>query len=235
MGAEDLCDLKARPALPGQGKDCPVRMHRRLPEDLAFLRTEEVEWALGPPDVALRHLGVSGGGLERRVAQQPLDDANVGAGLEQVRGEAVPQRMSGDALGEAALGHDPVQYALDRAGRDAPTWDGSREQEGPQGMCGLPVRPQDLKQALAEHHVAILRSLALVNVDEHALAVDGGGLQRARLRNAEPGAVGRRKDRASLERCDLLEDLEGTPSSEWLPTPSAHGASVCQLTTWARL
>ena len=37
------------------------------------------------------------------MAQQPLDDANVGAGLEQVRGEVVPQRMSGDALGDAAL------------------------------------------------------------------------------------------------------------------------------------
>jgi hypothetical protein len=64
-------------------------MHRRLPDDLAFLRTEEVEWAFGASDVPLRHLGVPGGGLERRMAEQPLDDANVRACLKEMRGEAV--------------------------------------------------------------------------------------------------------------------------------------------------
>src|SRR3954466_2673003 len=189
-------------------------MHRRLPEDLALLRTEEVERTLGAPDVPLGHLGVPGRGLDRRVAEQPLDSADVGARLEKVCGEAVTQGMSGDALFEAALDYDLVQYTLDRARRDGPTRDGPGEQEASLRACGLPVRPQDVEQALAEHHVAVLRALALVNVDEHALAVDIGGLQRARFRNPEPGTVGRHQDRAMLERPDLLEELLDLLASE---------------------
>lgn len=88
---------------------------------------DEVQWALGTSDVSLRHLGVSGRGLKRRVTQQLLDDANVLAHLEEVRGEAVRQGMGCDALGEVALGYDVVQYALDCAGRDGTPRDGSGE------------------------------------------------------------------------------------------------------------
>src|SRR3954447_21570872 len=125
VAAENVRNLDARPPLPRRERGWPVRMHRRLPEDLAFLGTEEVERALGASDVSLGHLGVAGGGLERRMAKQPLDDADVGTHLEQMGGEAVAQGMGCDALGEAALDHDLVQHALDGAGRDRTTRDGS--------------------------------------------------------------------------------------------------------------
>src|SRR3954454_1703233 len=102
----------------------PVRRHRRLPEDLAFLRADKVQWALGTSDVALRHLGVSGRGLKRRGAKQLLDDANVLAHLEEMRGEVVAQGMGCNALGEVALGYDLVQYALACAGGDGVPRDG---------------------------------------------------------------------------------------------------------------
>jgi len=64
MSAEDVRDLETRPSLPRRGRAKPVWSHRRLPDDLAFLRADEVEWALGAPDVSLRYLGVSSGCLE---------------------------------------------------------------------------------------------------------------------------------------------------------------------------
>src|SRR4051794_23750599 len=45
-------------------------------------------------------LGVKGRVLELRVAEQDLDDADIGAVLEQVGGEAVAQRMRADPLGD---------------------------------------------------------------------------------------------------------------------------------------
>jgi hypothetical protein len=82
VAAKNVRDLDARPPLPGRERGWPVRMHRRLPDDLAFLRTKEVERALGAPDVSLGDLGVPGGCLERCVAKQPLDDANVCAHVD---------------------------------------------------------------------------------------------------------------------------------------------------------
>ena len=51
-----------------------------------------------------RHGGVAGGGIDSGVAQQYLDDAQVGAVLQQVRGKAVPQGMDGDPFGDAGTG-----------------------------------------------------------------------------------------------------------------------------------
>ncbi len=46
------------------------------------------------------HLGVAGCRRQPSMAEQGLNDADVGAGLEQVRGEAVPQRVDGDRLAQ---------------------------------------------------------------------------------------------------------------------------------------
>jgi len=43
------------------------------------------------------------GGADTRMSQQNLDDANVHASLQQVRGEAVPQRVRPEAMIKAAL------------------------------------------------------------------------------------------------------------------------------------
>src|SRR5690606_747746 len=44
------------------------------------------------------HLGVECGGVELGVAEQRLDDADIDAVLEQMGGEAVPQRVRSDPL-----------------------------------------------------------------------------------------------------------------------------------------
>src|SRR6266545_1952186 len=73
--------------------------------------------------------------------------------------------------------------------------------------CAPEVRPENIQEPQAEHHIAVLRPLALVNVDEHALAVDVEDPKRAGLRDAEPRAVSCHQDRAMHERPDLAEEM----------------------------
>src|SRR3954469_15695585 len=47
-----------------------------------------------------RDLGVEGGVVQLRVAEQDLDDADVAAVLKQAGGEAVPERVRPDPLGD---------------------------------------------------------------------------------------------------------------------------------------
>ena len=55
------------------------------------------------------HAGVDGGGVELLVAEQDLDDAEVGPALQKVSGEAVPERVHGHALVEpGGLGRSPA-------------------------------------------------------------------------------------------------------------------------------
>ena len=52
-----------------------------------------VQRADGGGDHLRRDGGVAGGGIDSGVAEQHLDDADIGAVLQQVSGEAVPQRL----------------------------------------------------------------------------------------------------------------------------------------------
>ena len=101
---------------------------------------------------------------------------------------------------------DAAEHPLHGAGRDRMARDPTRKQEGAPRMRGLPVLPKDVEQPRAEHHVAVLRPLAVVDVDEHPFAVDVGGLQRAGLGDPQPGAVRGHQDRAVLERGNLAEE-----------------------------
>ena len=76
---------------------------------------------LRTPDVFKGHFGVASGRLDRRVAEQPLDRANVSARLEKMRREAVSQGVRRHAFGETALNDGLVQDPLDRTRRDRAT------------------------------------------------------------------------------------------------------------------
>src|ERR1700740_2569039 len=83
---------------------------------------QPLERALDVADRADGDAGVERRRLELRVAEQHLDHANVDALLEQMGGEAVPQRMRRHALGDAreSLGGDDGAVELaggDRMGR----------------------------------------------------------------------------------------------------------------------
>ncbi len=66
------------------------------------LQPRPVERALGSPDQQVGHLRVARRARQIAMAEQNLSDPDVGAALEQLRGEPAPQRMDRHPFGEAS-------------------------------------------------------------------------------------------------------------------------------------
>src|SRR5215216_4782241 len=66
-------------------------------------KPDPVEGAHDRADRGGGDTGVERGGLERGVPEQHLDHANVDVLLQQMRGEAVPERVRGHVLGDPGL------------------------------------------------------------------------------------------------------------------------------------
>lgn len=80
MAAEDIRHLQSR----RHGRNRSARRY--------YLDVQPVEQARCAPDEAVRDLGIAPRRGQIVVAEQHLDNANVGAVLQQMRGEAVPER-----------------------------------------------------------------------------------------------------------------------------------------------
>ena len=132
---------------------------------------------------------VERGGVELGVAQQNLDHADIDVLFEQVRCEAVPQRMRGHALVD--LGHLGGGVAgaieLTRRHRIDRVLPGKQPALRPRDA---PPVAQKLQQLRREHRVTILAALAVLDAQHHALAVDVRDLQRDDLGDAQAGAIG---------------------------------------------
>jgi hypothetical protein len=70
----------------------------------------------------------------------------------------------------------------------------------------IPVT-QDHQQLLGKHDVAILAALALVNADRHAFAINVGGLQGHRLRDAQARCITRGEHGACLALRHAAQEL----------------------------
>lgn len=121
------------------------------------------------------------------MAEQYLDDTDIDAILKQMRGEAVPQRMRADRLVDlrclCSSFNDPAQ--LPRANRlvtGMPWKQPATCLHHTLGASLLPPRPQQGEQVRREHSVAVAAALALLDPDEHPLAVD--------ICDLEPGNLG---------------------------------------------
>src|SRR5262249_58737313 len=102
-----------------------------------------------------------------------LDAAQVDAGFEQMRREAMPQEMRINRLGE--LG-GVARLAADMG--DTHAGDGLSDavsgKEPGLELIELPIAPEQREQVPGEHHQAIAFALALAHLDDHALGVDVG-------------------------------------------------------------
>src|SRR5712692_8108804 len=143
----------------------------RIPRDEMFERAGDLAERL-EGDARIKR-----GGIELLVPEEHLDHADVSLLLQQMRGEAVPQRVQRDGLVD--LGHlrggmaGPVELPRrERVDRVLP---------GKQPALRaprLPPRAQQFEQVLGQHDVAVLAALALLNPDDHPGAVDVGDLER---------------------------------------------------------
>src|SRR6266540_3320707 len=118
VGPEDVTDREARPSRPGDAGSGRGRASHVLPARADPTDAELVEWALDGSDVARAHLRVPRGGADRAVAEQHLDDPDVRARLQQVRGEAVAKLVRGDLLAQLGLGRRRVDGLRHRVARD---------------------------------------------------------------------------------------------------------------------
>src|SRR5215217_4399072 len=121
-----------------------------------------------------------------RRSEQHLDDADVDVLLEQVSGEAVPQGVQRDALVDLRHFGRGVTGAIElarghRLRRIAP-----REQPTLRPRR-LPPVPQQIEQAWRQHDITVLAAFALLDADDHALAVDVADLERDYLGGAQAG------------------------------------------------
>jgi len=117
------------------------------------------------------------GGLETGMAEIALDDADVDAGLKEVSRVGMTQRMNGDARpGYAGLFLGPDKGALHaraihKGGRfrslsTAPAAGGEDEMSV---AVSFPVTAQQVQALRGKRDVAILRALAAMDVNEHAV------------------------------------------------------------------
>src|SRR5437867_3713825 len=143
-------------------------------------------------------LGVKRRGVELLVPQQHLDHANVDLLLKQMGGEAVPERVERDALVDPSRLRRGMAGTVELACGERLHRIAARKQPA-LGPCGLPIGAQKRKQMLAEHHVAVLAALALLDPDHHAGAVDVAELERDHLIGTHACAIGYAQRRAVLE------------------------------------
>src|SRR6476646_8850812 len=119
-------------------------------------------------------------------------------------GEAVPQRMNADTLGDAGTprcqANDPMQLACTRM---LPAVAGKQP-----GLTGrhpallarnAPPFVQYLKQDGRENDIPILLALALLDADEHPVTIDIGELERYDLRGSQAGGISQAQERLVLD------------------------------------
>src|SRR6202022_4658639 len=72
-------------------------------------------------------------------------------------------------------------------------------------MCCLPPGAQQLEQMRRQHDIAILAALALLDPDQHALAVNVGDLERDHFRGAQTRSIGHAQGRLVFEPWCCIE------------------------------
>jgi hypothetical protein len=153
------------------------------------------------------------------MAEQGLDDADVDAVLDQVGGEAVPQRVRADVLGQLRRDRRRLDHAAELAGGDGPgrVLAGEQPPARPHDALSpalLPPGPEQGEQARREQSVAAPASLAALDDDQHAPAVDVAHLERRHLGHAQAGTIGHRERGPVLEAGRGRDQARGLVGAE---------------------
>lgn len=164
--------------------------------------------------------------------QQNLDRSEIGAGFQQMRGEAVSQRVRMDILAQAGARRCSPAGQPDDLGGDrmvgcvpAIAWKQPHLRFSSQGA---PVLPQGFQQLGAQHDVTVLAALATLYVNDHALAVDVADLQMRQLRSAHSGGIQRHENRAIEGSCGGIDQPPNFLRTEYFGQPD-HSLRVRSL------
>ena len=198
MAMKDVCDLQ-----PWAAHGRQADFGSRPPLDQWC---EPVERAGYGPDRRIGDAGVKRRGVELGMAQKRLDHANIDILFEQMRGEAVPQRMWRDALLDPRSLGGGTDGAAELAGGERLDRVAARKQPAsPQQQAAPPPLPppdaQQFEQLRRQHCVTVLAPLAALDAQQHALGIDIADLERDNFGDAQAGAVGGSERRLVLRRC----------------------------------
>jgi len=139
------------------------------------------------------------GGADARVAEQFLDDAQVGAVVEQVRGEAVPEHVRGNVAGDAgapgaAFDPQPEGHGRERRAARGQKHVGRRARPHQLGPADLQIAVERFDGFAADGHNAFLVALA-DDVDEPRVQVQLLEAQVAQLRQTQARGIGQLQHR----------------------------------------
>ena len=126
------------------------------------------------------------------MAQQNLNGAKIGAGLQQMSREAMTQGVGMDLFLKARSQGSLVAGLPDGFGIDRLLTAGVLTRKQPSsglGVQALPMDTQLVEQFWAEHDVAISTPFAALDVNHHSLAIDVADFQAGELRVADSGSV----------------------------------------------
>lgn len=134
-----------------------------------------------------------------------MNGPHVGAGLQQMDGEGVSQTVLRDRFGqsgEVARFRAGLSYRTpgDRlvgsiAGKEPFLW-----------SPHLPAIAQGLQELGRQHNVAVLLAFALLDANDHSLAVNARGLQLNRFPDAQAGGIASGQDGVVFDVEDATEE-----------------------------
>lgn len=145
--------------------------------------SQVVQGAFDPLQVVVGHLGVEQGGLDVLVAQELLDEADVGARLQEVGGIRVPQAVDADRLVDAGLAQGLFEDGLGAACR-VRTAVLALEQVF-LGAVFAEVGAELFQDAGGQGHVPVLLALGPADMHLHVAAVDVRHLQPHQFAHAQ--------------------------------------------------
>jgi hypothetical protein len=175
------------------------------------LQCQPIERAFRPSDEPVRDPRVTRRARQIGVPQQDLNNADIRTALQEMRGEAVPQRVHRDPLGQAGRGTSGSAGRVQHLDIERLTL----VPAGKQPMLRTrqtPIGPQNAEPLGRQHDRAVLAALALLDPDNHPATVNIGDLEAHRLAGAQSRCVGGRQRSTRLQARRRLEksyDLVG--------------------------
>ena len=156
---QDFRDLQLRPRHERRGASRRWRGHQQR------------ERACDLADRLERRPGIDSGGVELPVPEQHLDHPDIGLALQEMRREAVAERVHRDALVELGGSRGGVTGAVELTRGDRLGGLLAGEEPVARPLYEPPLS-QEIEQVGREHDIAVLAALALLDPDQHAGAVD---------------------------------------------------------------